>query len=574
MTMTDRAYYSIQTAIQNSFFQMPKFLFENDLASMSNDARVLYALLRDRQELSIKNRWYDGDGNVYIYYKREDMGKTLNLSERTICKIVKELKSHGLMVEKKQGQGKPNRLYLCIAVPRAVEPTPSEVHFDNVECEDEIMGYDSHQNLHLQTRNNYGSKPANIQTRKFYGSEPAEKAVSRPVNFTVLNPQDLRFCPNPQPLEITGLEGEKNAPNKTEYIKTEINETEEEKKHPRSPVGEHSRTSQNHSSTNEEQVINISKLPLQKISEKIVCKKKSEEQVLDVTITQLPLHKIPEKIVCMKKPEEQVLDVTITQLPLQKIPEEQGEYLKVKTATGAGTSPVYHTMTLAERRFEQFWEAYPKKGKSNKPKKDAQQIWQKINPDEALFLSIMSTLETKKQWWETNQIAIEKLLHASSWLKKEFADNLTQTRSTVEQYFAQFWAMYPRKVSKIAAEEAWMKIIPDETLFMAIMQGLEKANEIWAGKDVKYIPHASTWLNGEKWNDEIKEPVRTVEPCIPTPTGMSYKIGSANDPYLSTIQSLTTPKGGTTDATVSANPENESLDAIYQKLLRERMQQS
>lgn len=71
--------------------------------------------------------------------------------------------------------------------------------------------------------------------------------------------------------------------------------------------------------------------------------------------------------------------------------------------------------------------------------------------------------------------------------------------------FETFWKTYPRKVSKKTAEKAWNKIDMDENVFQAVMTALNKykACEQWTKDGGKFIPHPATWLNQERWNDEI-----------------------------------------------------------------------
>lgn len=75
--------------------------------------------------------------------------------------------------------------------------------------------------------------------------------------------------------------------------------------------------------------------------------------------------------------------------------------------------------------------------------------------------------------------------------------------------FDDFWAAYPRKDGKLAARKAWPKAAKK------LDQGrLVKAAAYWttlwqgAGTSREHIPHASTWLNGERWNDEPPTPAR------------------------------------------------------------------
>lgn len=76
--------------------------------------------------------------------------------------------------------------------------------------------------------------------------------------------------------------------------------------------------------------------------------------------------------------------------------------------------------------------------------------------------------------------------------------------------FDDFWSQYPRKVSKGTARKAWAKALklasPD-----AIMAGLNNSIAFWEREATAttFIPHASTWLNGERWEDEYPVPQLT-----------------------------------------------------------------
>jgi hypothetical protein len=70
--------------------------------------------------------------------------------------------------------------------------------------------------------------------------------------------------------------------------------------------------------------------------------------------------------------------------------------------------------------------------------------------------------------------------------------------------FEEFWILWPRKVAKSAAEKAWKKISPDRELFDRMKETIRiwSASEAWAKDGGAYIPHASTWLNQRRWEDE------------------------------------------------------------------------
>ena len=120
-----------------SFFKFPKpFIYDEKYKSLSNNAKMLYMLLFDRLELSLKNGWHDKEGNVFQYYTNEQLMIDLNCnSNKTIIKIKKELKDAGLMKEVRQGMNLPNRIYLDV-LNGSVESTFQEVqkvHLGSVE---------------------------------------------------------------------------------------------------------------------------------------------------------------------------------------------------------------------------------------------------------------------------------------------------------------------------------------------------------------------------------------------------------------------------------------------------------
>lgn len=70
--------------------------------------------------------------------------------------------------------------------------------------------------------------------------------------------------------------------------------------------------------------------------------------------------------------------------------------------------------------------------------------------------------------------------------------------------FSTFWTAYPRKAGKAQAGKAWQKLNPDSTLQGRIFEALEwqRQQVEWQKDGGKFIPHAATWLNGRRWEDE------------------------------------------------------------------------
>ena len=67
--------------------------------------------------------------------------------------------------------------------------------------------------------------------------------------------------------------------------------------------------------------------------------------------------------------------------------------------------------------------------------------------------------------------------------------------------FAEFWQRYPRRIGKAAARKAYAKALKVGT-HDDIMFGLSQQMPSLASREQQYIPHPSTWLNQERWNDD------------------------------------------------------------------------
>jgi hypothetical protein len=72
--------------------------------------------------------------------------------------------------------------------------------------------------------------------------------------------------------------------------------------------------------------------------------------------------------------------------------------------------------------------------------------------------------------------------------------------------FMAFWEAYPRKMSKPAAFAAWIKAkLPAIADILAAVEA-QTASEQWQKDGGKFIPYPTTWINGERWNDQFPKP--------------------------------------------------------------------
>lgn len=82
-------------------------------SGISSTALIIYSLLADRQELSVKQgyRFRDCSG-YYIIYTEQDLADVLSLSVRTVRRMLTELVGAGLIRTRKQGKGLPQKIYV------------------------------------------------------------------------------------------------------------------------------------------------------------------------------------------------------------------------------------------------------------------------------------------------------------------------------------------------------------------------------------------------------------------------------------------------------------------------------
>lgn len=74
--------------------------------------------------------------------------------------------------------------------------------------------------------------------------------------------------------------------------------------------------------------------------------------------------------------------------------------------------------------------------------------------------------------------------------------------------FDRFWAAYPRKDNRANAVRAFAKAVKAGHSPGFLADQAERWASLWAAerRDRQYIPMPTTWLNGERWNDQPSAP--------------------------------------------------------------------
>lgn len=104
-----RAFYKLTVnSPAASYIPLPRFLLQDTaFKDLSNDSKVLYAMLLDRASISKQNGYLEPDGTIRLYFTLEDAQKKLHRSRQCATRIFRELEYSGLINRKKQGLGKP-----------------------------------------------------------------------------------------------------------------------------------------------------------------------------------------------------------------------------------------------------------------------------------------------------------------------------------------------------------------------------------------------------------------------------------------------------------------------------------
>ena len=75
-----------------------------------------------------------------------------------------------------------------------------------------------------------------------------------------------------------------------------------------------------------------------------------------------------------------------------------------------------------------------------------------------------------------------------------------------DERFERFWTAYPRKIGKGKARESFQKVAPGDELLERMLSAVEaqKGSRRWRDENGRYIPLPVTWLNQERWDDEVE----------------------------------------------------------------------
>lgn len=126
---------------RTEFFQLPKYMFlVKKYRKLSSNAKIIYSLLLNKISLSYKNKYFDDNGDIYIYYKWNDLMEFSGIAKTTFYKELGELKKLNLIHTIKQPYTNTNKIYVSMlddpASDEELYEDKSEIGFysaDNIE---------------------------------------------------------------------------------------------------------------------------------------------------------------------------------------------------------------------------------------------------------------------------------------------------------------------------------------------------------------------------------------------------------------------------------------------------------
>ena len=122
-------YYFGSEADQFRFLRIPKVFFEDpDYENLGSDEKILYGFLHEQVDLSHKKGWIDEEGRIYVMRSLESIQKILhNCSQDKARTTMKNLIEFGLIEKKRQGQGKPDLIYVKNFITKKGEMSGSKI---------------------------------------------------------------------------------------------------------------------------------------------------------------------------------------------------------------------------------------------------------------------------------------------------------------------------------------------------------------------------------------------------------------------------------------------------------------
>ena len=123
----------------------------------------------------------------------------------------------------------------------------------------------------------------------------------------------------------------------------------------------------------------------------------------------------------------------------------------------------------------------------------------------------------KVRWEKNNGTAIAPPSNKEVEVEIEVKSVNKKTKNNYSDEFEkEFWSIYPRRDSKKRAVEKYVSLRKSGVALDTIINGLKSYIKHWrlSGTEPSFIPMASTWLNQERYEDELLSESKTAKKLI------------------------------------------------------------
>lgn len=90
----------------------------------------------------------------------------------------------------------------------------------------------------------------------------------------------------------------------------------------------------------------------------------------------------------------------------------------------------------------------------------------------------------------------------------------SKVKESIIPMFNEFYSKYPKKKGKEQAFKAFVKLSPNNELFRIILSAvdIQSKTDQWKKDNGQFVPMPATWINGKRWEDEVKKIPQWIKP--------------------------------------------------------------
>lgn len=338
---------------ENIFYQLPKQLFYSDTyrTKLSSNAKLLYAIIRDRFNSSIENArkslnnnerlsFVDKEGNVYCVLESFEIEFTLNITDKTVTKTMKELEEAEL-IKTVRVPNKAKRIYLYAL---ESDPLDSAVFFGKKEHYSYVRTQKKKKLPIEKTEEEFVAEKINkLMQKQGYQNQNGDGNNTTPETVNNPTPVDVK-TPTPGDVNIPPTESEN-----IRHNDMHLNNNQQNNNH-NNDIYSNDSSSKEHSNGIYTKTNNLEEEPLQNTSQS-----EFNYDALDSMLNELSLFMLPKDRNVIKKTLREANIPALTERVVRyAIITHKANVIKMELEEGKGPKyePAYFANNLVDRYFE------------------------------------------------------------------------------------------------------------------------------------------------------------------------------------------------------------------------------